>query len=300
MASFTCAQATGWFPEYVAGRLGLTELALIEGHLAQCASCRQALQALASETDQPPPPRIRHRRWRPGRLIGPVASTATRAIAGIVTSRPRSSGSVRGALSVIRIGAPSLQSAASMLRHTASTVGAYAPSVPSVPSWLRRPHWRQSLQRSPSAMDSLVRIGSMLVALALIGGVWWLPPPDGSLAPVPLPQAPASSPVTQPPPMVTPAEPGVSTEVAPPNPVTRARPPSPRPARPSDTRRAPSRAPDSAIPSPERIPEGRSRPDSASGEVQPAPSSPDPAAAVDWLLRGEGRGTRSRSRADTP
>jgi hypothetical protein len=285
-ASFTCAHATGWFAEYVAGRLGLTELALVEMHLAQCASCRQALQELASETAQPPPPRIRHRRWRPGRLIAPAAATAARAIARVVASRPRSSGSVRTALAAIRIGAP---------------------SVPSVPSWLRRPHWRPSLHHPPGALNSLVRIGSLLVALSLVGGIWWLPAPDGSVAPMPLPRAPASAGAPQPAPTVTTTQAGVSTEVAPPAPLVPARPPSSSRTQLPDKRGAPSPAPASVIPPPEWNPEGKARPDSSTGsraptpeEVQPAPSSPDPAAAVDWLLRGDGRGTRSRSRAETP
>ena len=183
-ASFTCAHVTGWLPDYVAGRLGLTELALIEMHLAQCATCRQALQGLASGADRTPP-RIRHRRWRPGRLIGPAASTVTRAIAGVVASRPRFPGSLRTAVPAIRRGAPSLQSDTSLLQLTTSTVRADAPSVPSVPFWLQRPPWRLPLEPPPGAMESLVRIGSTLVALALVGGVWWLPAPGGLLAPVP-------------------------------------------------------------------------------------------------------------------
>ena len=183
-ASFTCAHVTGWLPDYVAGRLGLTELALIEMHLAQCATCRQALQGLAAGADRTPP-RIRHRRWRPGRLTGPAASTVTRAIAGVVASRPRFPGSLRTAVPAIRRGAPSLQSDTSLLQLTTSTVRADAPSVPSVPFWLQRPPWRLPLEPPPGAMESLVRIGSTLVALALVGGVWWLPAPGGLLAPVP-------------------------------------------------------------------------------------------------------------------
>lgn len=301
-ASFTCAHVTGWLPDYVAGRLGLTELALIEMHLAQCATCRQALQELASGADRTPP-RIRHRRWRPGRLIVPAASTVTRAIAGVVATRPRLPGSLRTAVPAIWRGAPSLQSAASRMQLTASTVRAYAPSMPSARSWLRRPRWRRALQPSPGGMESLVRIGSALVALILVGGVWWLPAPDGLPAPV-------SAPAPQTAPMVTTAEPDTAPEVATPAPVVPLppRPPSSRPAPTPDRRPAPAPAPDSAIPPPEWIPAGRPRPDAPSGaraptqgdQVQPAPSSPDPAAAVDWLLRGDGRGPRSPGRAETP
>ena len=308
-ASFTCAHVTGWLPDYVAGRLGLTELALIEMHLAQCATCRQALQGLASGADRTPP-RIRHRRWRPGRLIGPAASTVTRAIAGVVASRPRFPGSLRTAVPAIRRGAPSLQSDTSLLQITASTVRADAPSVPSVPCWPQRPPWRPRLEPSPGAMESLVRIGSTLVALALIAGVWWLPPPDGLLAPVPGPPAPASVPAPLTAPMVTTAEPAVGPEVATPAPLVSPPPraPSPRPTQSPDRRPAPSPAPDSAIPPPEWLSAGRPRPDAPTGaraptpedQVQPAPSSPDPAAAVDRLLRGDGRGTRSPGRAETP
>jgi hypothetical protein len=307
--SFTCAHVTGWLPDYVAGRLGLTELALIEMHLAQCATCRQALQGLASGADRTPP-RIRHRRWRPGRLIVPAASTVARAIAGVVASRPRFPGSLRTAVPAIRRGAPSLQSDTSMLQLTASTVRADAPSVPSVPFWLQRPPWRLPLEPSPGAMESLVRIGSTLVALALVGGVWWLPAPNGLLAPVPGPPAPASVPAPLTAPMVTTAEPAVGPEVATPAPLVSPPPraPSPRPTQSPDRRPAPSPAPDSAIPPPEWIPAGRPRPDAPTGaraptpeaQVQPAPSSPDTAAAVDWLLRGDGRGTRSPGRAETP
>lgn len=301
-ASSTCAHVTGWLPDYVAGRLGLTELALIEMHLAQCATCRQALQELASGADRTPP-RIRHRRWRPGRLIVPAASTVTRAIAGVVATRPRLPGSLRTAVPAIWRGAPSLQSAASRMQLTASTVRAYAPSMPSARSWLPRPRWRQALQPSPGGMESLVRIGSALVALILVGGVWWLPAPDGLPAPV-------SAPAPQTAPMVTTAEPDTTPEVATPAPVVPLppRPPSSRPAPTPDRRPAPAPAPDSAIPPPEWIPAGRPRPDAPSGaraptqgdQVQPAPSSPDPAAAVDWLLRGDGRGPRSPGRAETP
>ena len=321
-ASFTCAHVTGWLPDYVAGRLGLTELALIEMHLAQCATCRQALQGLASGADRTPP-RIRHRRWRPGRLIGPAASTVTRAIAGVVASRPRFPGSLRTAVPAIRRGAPSLQSDTSLLQLTTSTVRADAPSVPSVPFWLQRPPWRLPLEPPPGAMESLVRIGSTLVALALVGGVWWLPAPGGLLAPVPGlpapggllapvpgPPAPASVPAPLTAPMVTTAAPAVGPEVATPAPLVSPPPraPSPRPTQSPDRRPAPSPAPDSAIPPPEWLPAGRPRPDAPTGAraptpedpVQPAPSSPDPAAAVDWLLRGDGRGTRSPGRAETP
>lgn len=308
-ASSTCAHVTGWLPDYVAGRLGLTELALIEMHLAQCAPCRLALQELASGADRTPP-RIRHRRWRPGRLIVPAASTVTRAIAGVVATRPRLPGSLRTAVPAIWRGAPSLQSAASRMQLTASTVRAYAPSMPSARSWLPRPRWRQALQPSPGGMESLVRIGSALVALTLVGGVWWLPAPDGLPAPVPMPPAPVSAPAPQTAPMVTTAEPDTTPEVATPAPVVPLppRPPSSRPAPTPDRRPAPAPAPDSAIPPPEWIPAGRPRPDAPSGaraptqgdQVQPAPSSPDPAAAVDWLLRGDGRGPRSPGRAETP
>jgi hypothetical protein len=240
----------------------------------------------------------------------PAASTVARAIAGVVASRPRFPGSLRTAVPAIRRGAPSLQSGTSMLPLRASVVRADAPSVPSVPFWLQRPPWRPPLEPSPGAMESLVRIGSTLVALALVGGVWWLPAPDGLLAPVPGPPAPASVPAPLTAPMVTTAEPAVGPEVATPAPLVSPPPraPSPRPTQSPDRRPAPSPAPDSAIPPPEWIPAGRPRPDVPTGAraptpedpVQPAPSSPDPAAAVDWLLRGDGRGTRSPGRAETP
>lgn len=306
-SSFTCTHATAWLPDYVAGRLGLTELALVEMHLAQCPACRRASQELAAESD-PSPPRIRHRRWRPGRLIVPAASTVTRAIGGIVASRPRSPESLPVEVSSLQREPPSRQGASSrrrqmdLLRHAASTLRARVPSVPSVPSLRRWPHGRPTLRPSPSSMESLVRIGTALVALALVGGVWWLPAGDGSLASAPIPPAPASAPAEPAPPMVTTAEPVAAPEVAVPAPVVPPRPRSSTPAQSADRPRAPSPPPESAVPPPEWIPPGGTRSDAPTqgDQVQPAPSSPDPAAAVDWLLRGTGRGAASRGRAETP
>ena len=312
---FTCTHATAWLPDYVAGRLGLTELALIEMHLTQCPACRRASQELAAEAD-PSPPRIRHRRWRPGRLIVPAASTVTRAIGGIVAGRPRSPESLPVEVPSLRREPPSRQGASSrrrqmdLLRHAASTLRARVPSVPSVPSLRRWPHGRPTLRPSPSSTGSLVRIGTALIALALVGGVWWLPAGDGSLASAPVPPAPASAPAEPAPPMATTAEPVAAPEVAGPAPVVppRPRPRSSTPAQSADRSRAPSPPPESAVPPPEWIPPGGTRSDAPretraptqGDQVQPAPSSPDPAAAVDWLLRGDGRGSARRGRAETP
>ena len=296
-ASLTCRYALAWLPDYVTGRLGLTELALIETHLAQCASCRQTSQALGAGADRSPP-RIRHRRWRPGRLIVPAASNVTRAIARIVASRPRSTDSRPAEIASLPSETPSRQGASSWLRlmaplrHTASSLRRFVPSVPSAP------------------VESLVRIGTVLVALALVGGVWWLPTRDGSRAPVPIAPTPAKAPAPPAPPMVTTAEPVTAPEVARPAPVVPPHPRSSRSAQSAERRRAPSPspAPESVVPPPEWTLPGGARSDSPRAmraptprdQVQPAPSAPDPAAVVDWLLRGDGRGAASRGRAETP
>ena len=288
-ASFTCAQARAWLPDYVAGRLGLTELALIEMHLGRCATCRQASQDLAAQAD-PLPPRIRHRRWPLRRLIVPVTSTVTRALTGIAPSRPPS-------LKSLRTGISAIQTRTSALRGTSSVVRAYAPTVPGWLSSLRWPHWRPSLH---SAMESLVRIGTVLVAIAMIGGVWWLPGRDGSRAMVPGPSAPASAPGPPVTPQVTTVEPSPAPEIAIPAPVARPRPRSSPPTQSADRQRAPTPPPESAVPAPEWIPAGGARAPTQGDRVQPTPTSPDADAAVDWLLRRDGRGAGSRGRAETP
>ena len=46
LATLQCANVRAWFSAYVGGRLGLTEWALVEVHLAQCAECQRELRRL--------------------------------------------------------------------------------------------------------------------------------------------------------------------------------------------------------------------------------------------------------------
>jgi len=302
----TCPEVRGWLSAHVAGRLGVTEWALLEVHLAQCMACRRELQQLQESKS---PPRQSLLGFRPTvALTHAGIRHGTRGLTWLELSLAMSSRWAR------HIGVKWIASIRRLARvPMAASCRWFLPRMGGVIGWVglgptayrRLPLWRPRTAigwrstRRTDVMTDLVRVGTGFVILALVGTLVCLSPPD-----LPPQSAPGVSPpnTTVIPTATPPVEHDAPvrrrpSEAIQPNTGGRTTSPGP-PKKPAEIPlpvRIPAAGPSSSPPaSPEDSPSNNQ--DAAMSQK----ASSEPAAALDWLLKDERRNQRSLGRSGSP
>ena len=318
LATLQCANVRAWFSAYVAGRLGLTEWALVEVHLAKCAECQRELRRLR-ESGKPRRPvawvdMVRARTSHATMAASDRFRTHARRLTGLARVLATPLRWMRSARTEWRASRPTQHrsllarfpwSVGTAVEGNVRTAGRIVMTVcRRARSWPQRagPVW--SSRRSPTDLATLIlRIGAGFMSVVLVATLWGLRAPD----------RPTQS--AQPTTTAVPVARQADESLSPPGqdvPIQSETVPIRRPnIRRATGSPAPPR-PQTEIPMPVRIPApsdsprtaGFPREDSGHGNSDEVTSEKapdrDPASVIDWLLRNEQRGATKRGRNENP